>query len=364
MIRQNKWKLIVSSAIILLPLLAGILLMNFLPDSAPIHWGLDGEADGWGNPLTVVLITTPIFLILHWACVLITFWDNRKNNQSKKILGMTCWIIPVLSCFVFCMLYVAAIGKTIEFASVVFIFLGILFAVMGNYMPKTKQNRTFGLKLTWTLASEENWNRTHRFGGKVWVIGGMLMIFGVFLPIAAVPFVLIGTILVMAGIPTLYSYLLYKKQVKAGEVDPNAYRTATSSMPKWAKVLVSILIVAILAGSFLICFTGNVTPSCGDDALTVEATYWNDLVIRYEDIESIEYREGGVDGTRVSGFGTPRLLLGNFANEEFGNYTRYTYTKVDPCVVLKVKGKILVIGAADAVATRAFYDDLQTRVGK
>ena len=82
LIKQNKWKLLISSLVLLLPVLAALLLKGSLPENAPIHWGPDGVADGWGNPLTVVFIATPILLILHWVCVLTTAYDNRKNNRN------------------------------------------------------------------------------------------------------------------------------------------------------------------------------------------------------------------------------------------------------------------------------------------
>ena len=59
--------------------------------------------------------------------------------------------------------------------------IGVLFMIIGNYLPKCKQNYTMGIKLPWTLDDEENWNRTHRFAGFLWVAGGVVIAINAFL---------------------------------------------------------------------------------------------------------------------------------------------------------------------------------------
>ena len=84
--------------------------------------------------------------------------------------------------------------------------------LIGNYLPKTKQSYTMGIKLPWTLHSEENWNRTHRMAGFLWVIGGTLMVLISLLHLWQVWMMLV-IITVMVLVPTVYSYLLYKKGI-------------------------------------------------------------------------------------------------------------------------------------------------------
>ena len=87
--------------------------------------------------------------------------------------------------------------------------------------------------------------------------------------------------------------------------------------------------ISVITAAFLIfiCFTGEVGVEFGNDSLTVTSTYYSDLVIEYSEIESAELRESVKAGTKVVGFNSPKVLLGSFKNEEFGNYSRYTYTK-------------------------------------
>ena len=91
---------------------------------------------------------------------------------------------------------------------------GALMAVIGNYMPKISHNRTLGIKIKWTLENEENWNATHRLAGKLWVCGGVAMLFIGFLPSTAAFAAMMAIVLVMVIVPTVYSYRYYKKHRK------------------------------------------------------------------------------------------------------------------------------------------------------
>jgi hypothetical protein len=71
-----------------------------------------------------------------------------------------------------------------------------------------------------------------------------------------------------------------------------------------------------------------------------------------------------VDGTRIGGFGSAKLLYGVFRNDEFGTYTRYTYTASSSAVILIVDGEEIVIADATTEATRAIYDRLMLECGR
>ena len=92
--------------------------------------------------------------------------------------------------------------------------MGITFIIIGNLLPKIKPNRTLGIKLPWTLKSEENWFATHRFGGKLWVVGGFGFLAMTFIPSQIASWLLIAVIAVMVLIPVLYSYIYHKKHPK------------------------------------------------------------------------------------------------------------------------------------------------------
>lgn len=102
------------------------------------------------------------------------------------------------------------LGYDIPIADIVPALVGLLLIVVGNYLPKSKQNYTVGIKIPWTLNNETNWNKTHRLAGYVWIIGGLLMFANSFLKILWLP-VFIIIISAMIFFPLVYSYILYKK---------------------------------------------------------------------------------------------------------------------------------------------------------
>ena len=208
MIKKNLKVLIITSIVILLPILAGVILWNQLPDPMPTHWNASGEVDGWSSKPFAVFGLPLILLAAQWLCMLGTAADPKKNNHPTKIVHLVLWIIPVLSVVMHTFVYLIVLGYGVRMEVVMPILIGLIFTIIGNYLPKCKQNYTIGIKIPWTLNNEENWNKTHRFAGWLWTVCGILIMltgfFGgvwVFLPI----------VLVMVLVPFLYSYLLHRR---------------------------------------------------------------------------------------------------------------------------------------------------------
>lgn len=218
MLKKNKSRIIISSIIILLPMIFGLIMWDKLPDTMTTHWGADGNADGFSGKVFAVFGLPAITLILHFVCLLFTLFDKKQKEQNPKALGMIFWILPVVSLFTNGIMYRTAFGKEFDLAVFVPALLGVMFIFIGNYLPKVKQNRTLGIKISWTLNNEENWNKTHRFGGKVWVVGGLIMLFSVFLPLTAMVWIMVCVIAVMVIVPIVYSYYIYKQHQKEGIV--------------------------------------------------------------------------------------------------------------------------------------------------
>ena len=208
MIRKNLKVLILTSVVILLPILAGVILWNQLPEQIPTHWNFAGEIDGWSSKPFAVFGLPLILLAMHWLCIAGTFADPKKNNHPTKILHLVLWIVPVVSALLSALTYAAAMGKDVQMEVVMPVFIGLVLAIVGNYLPKCKQNYTIGIKIPWTLNSEENWNKTHRFAGRLWVVCGLVIMltgfFGGF-------WIFLGVVLLMVLAPFIYSYMLHRK---------------------------------------------------------------------------------------------------------------------------------------------------------
>lgn len=207
---KKYWKtLLITSLVILLPMAAGIIFWDRLPAQIPIHWNLAGEVDNYASKAVAVFALPLLMLAIQWVCAIATGADPKKKNHSEKMLQMMLWIIPLISTVLNAVTYAVALGKDLQINLIVSLLLGFVFAVIGNYMPKCKQSYTIGIKLPWTLESEENWNKTHRFGGWVWSIGGLLMMLTGFMD-GTYFFMII--MLVIALAPTVYSYILHIKK--------------------------------------------------------------------------------------------------------------------------------------------------------
>ena len=214
-LKKNKWLMVVTSIIILLPILGGVLLWDKLPERVPFHWGINGEVDGWASKPMAVFGLPPFMLAIQWICILATGLEPKaKNVTTTKMLGIVLWIIPVLNLFLHVMVYLAAFGRKVDMAAIMPLFMGALFVVIGNYLPKCKQSYTMGIKLPWTLNDEENWNKTHRLAGKLWVAGGLLCMPCALLSGAWAFIVMMSILVVMCAVPTVYSYRYYKQHKK------------------------------------------------------------------------------------------------------------------------------------------------------
>ena len=102
------------------------------------------------------------------------------------------------------------LDKEINVMVIVSLFVGFLLIVMGNYLPKTKRNYTVGIKLPWTLNSDENWRKTHRLGGYTFILGGLFFLIS---PFVENQYLILITIAIIFFIPMIYSFYLYKNGI-------------------------------------------------------------------------------------------------------------------------------------------------------
>ena len=210
MIKKNLKIFILTSIVILLPIIAGVILWDKMPEQMPIHWNISGEADKWCSKAFGVFALPLIMLAIHWICLSITLADPKNRDNSGKIINIAFWIIPVISLALSAFTYSAAIGNAMNIELFSALLLGFIFIITGNYMPKCRQSYTVGIKLPWTLHREENWNKTHRAAGAVWVINGIITIIAGFF--SFVP-LMITALAAAAIFPVIYSYILYRKGI-------------------------------------------------------------------------------------------------------------------------------------------------------
>ena len=208
---KNKKMLIWTSLVCLIPLIVGAAVYSRLPETMATHWNLSGEPDGWSSRAFAVFGLPGILLAVNLFLPFALKADPKRENMSDKLVAISLWTIPVVSLLCCGLTLARGLGYEVRVERWVPVFMGVLFIVIGNYLPKTKQSYTMGIKLPWTLASEENWNRTHRLAGFLWVIGGALFILMSFIGWSMAAFLSIIALMVLA--PMVYSFLLYRKGI-------------------------------------------------------------------------------------------------------------------------------------------------------
>ena len=210
---MNKKTLAITSATLILPMICGIILWNRLPAEIATHFDINGEPNGYSSKIFTVFVLPLILLAIHLLGAFALRSDPQKRNISKRLSEIVFWICPVISLIVFYAIYGSALGYKFDirfFAA----YDALLLIIIGNYMPKCRQNRTVGIRVPWTLNDEDNWNRTHRFAGRFWVIFGFLIMINCVFDIFD-PYISIILILVSVFVPVIYSGILhFNRQVQ------------------------------------------------------------------------------------------------------------------------------------------------------
>ena len=191
-----------------------------MPETVPTHWGADGTADGWGDKGSTIFMGAAMPLLVLALLFAVPFLDPRgaSFNRFKGIYqGFSAaftvfmvamgWLTPATALGL-----VPEGGLTVSLLS--FGFMGLLLVGLGIAMPRIEPNYTFGVRIPWTLADPENWRRTHRFAGPVFVVMGVVMIvlavFSPSLPEATMVIALLAALLGGVALVALYSFLLWK----------------------------------------------------------------------------------------------------------------------------------------------------------
>lgn len=215
--KNNFRVLLFSSVICLLPILLSLVYYNDLPAQIAVHWNNAGDPDSF-VPKAVACFGLPLLLL---AINLFSKWflysDPKRENTSQAMQLFAAWTPPVLSLVLVPVTLFIAMGVNIPISLVASLLVGIVLLVCGNYLPKSRQNYTIGIKLPWTLDNADNWNKTHRLAGYLWMGGGVVFIIGAFIPENRTIWSLffsIAIVLLLLLVPLLYSYFLYKKSRK------------------------------------------------------------------------------------------------------------------------------------------------------
>ena len=210
-IKINKKLLLFTSILILLPSLVGCVFWNQLPEEIPTHFNLLGQADGYNHKVFAIFGLPALMLLMHWLLLFLMIKDPKSSNISSKIQVLIYWIIPFVSCLSMISIFGESLGYSMMSGLLAQICMGVVMIVIGNYLPKTHRNYIIGIRLPWTLENDENWRKTHRLAGKIWVLGGLLLFLNSFMQLY-VYWVFFLTLFFVVIMPSVYSYQLSKSE--------------------------------------------------------------------------------------------------------------------------------------------------------
>ena len=186
-----------------------------IPDNAqvPIHWGIDGRANGWAPKWVGLLLVPTLTMGLALLLAFGPRFEPRLGNLRRSATAY--WAIAFTALLLMTVVHVAAVvvatGREVDIGRVVSLGVGALFVVTGNFLGKTRSSWIFGIRTPWTLSSERSWTKTHRLGGYLFVVLGMAVILVALVASnGAQAFVLLGGIAVLLPLLFIYSYLVWR----------------------------------------------------------------------------------------------------------------------------------------------------------
>jgi len=194
----------------------GFYFYSVSPDQVPMHWNAYGEIDRYGSKLEGSTMGPAILLGLYLLFLVIPLLDPKKEKYEQFIgvYKMFRLMIMLLLFAIFTIASLSGIGYDIKVGIWIPFLIGIMFMFMGNYFGKIKPNWFMGIRTPWTLSSDEVWYKTHRLGGKLFMLMGLFFMLTPLWPPKSLVWTLIVPAVVAALVPIVYSYIIFNKLKK------------------------------------------------------------------------------------------------------------------------------------------------------
>lgn len=207
---MRKW---IPLALIVIALIVSIAVYPQLPDRVPTHWNTAGEVNGWSSRFWGAWMLPLVMAIVWLVMRAIPHIDPRKANY-EKFAGMYDWLVILVIAFMLVMhvaIIMSAAGSHVSIHAVVMPSVGIFIAIIGLLLPKVHPNWFVGIRTPWTLTSDLSWERTHKIGGPLFVVLGLLIIATTVLDPTTAIWILVIAALAITLFLFAYSYQVWKE---------------------------------------------------------------------------------------------------------------------------------------------------------
>ena len=216
-IQKREWLQILILAV---PFCVAAWLWNKLPGRMPIHWGINGQVDGYASkPVAALLLPcinlafTALMMVLPRIDPKFARYDEETKASLRRTFAAMRLAVTLYLSLLALVVLVMPLYPAIRMPTVIGSGAGLLLMVLGNLMTKLRPNWFYGIRTRWTLESRDVWIKTHRLGGRLMMAGGVcILIFGLLLPMKLfILCVVLPAAAVMSIVPIVYSYIVWNR---------------------------------------------------------------------------------------------------------------------------------------------------------
>lgn len=202
--------------IVLIPFIYLAYIWEKLPEKVPVHWNIEGQVDRYGDKSELILIPLFLPLLIYVLFTIIPKIDPKdKLKHMGKKYAVLKTVLTVFTSALSMLIIYASMHESFYNPNYIFLLIGILFAILGNYFKTIRANYFIGIKTPWTLENETVWKETHKLAGKIWLIGGLIIVFGSLILEKTANTVLFASITItITLIPIVYSYFKFQSLSK------------------------------------------------------------------------------------------------------------------------------------------------------
>lgn len=193
------------------PSLVMYLAWQRIPETIPTHYNFSGEVDDWGNKSMLLWLVPGLSLFIYLLLLFLPLIDPkmRMSEMGHKYFSLRLLIQGVIS-YILIILQYTAYSKETGFVNLLFPALAIFLMILGNYLQAIRPNYFIGIRTPWALQDEKNWQLTHRFGGRLYFAGGLLLfLLSLLINASELKGIFLGLLLIIIIIPVFYSFYLF-----------------------------------------------------------------------------------------------------------------------------------------------------------
>lgn len=193
--------------------ITGIIAYPALPLHAVSHWNAAGQPNGSMNRGWFAFLLPAIMLVLYGVWAILPSMDPLDGvKRFRYVYDFLFFLIVAFLAYVYAFTLLANLDASVDFRQMIMAGLGVFFVCIGTLLPYTKRNWVAGIRTPWSLSSESNWDKTHKFGGRLFVLAGVLTLIGAFAAPSLGLGLMLGSLFVAMIASVVYSYVLYKRE--------------------------------------------------------------------------------------------------------------------------------------------------------